>query len=138
MRKSDAQTGLLSMQPVYGRIAGGCVCVIGPRLFRLRPRSFTSSSIITVGSALRLRRPISRADYENAVADLISGQHSDPLRVIMFNPETNRSEDVSHAIAQEILRRLGIEGRGVPSALEDFIDRHVGKDRQLALRLARM
>jgi len=81
---------------------------------------------------------INRADYENAVADLISGQHSDPLRVIMFNPETNRSEDVSHAIAQEILRRLGIEGRGVPSALEDFIDRHVGKDRQLALRLARM
>ena len=52
---------------------------------------------------------INRADYETAVADLISGQHSDPLRVIMFNPETNRSEDVSHAIAQEILRRLGIE-----------------------------
>jgi len=51
---------------------------------------------------------INRADYETAVADLISGQHSDPLRVIMFNPETNRSEDVSHAIAQEILRRLGL------------------------------
>ena len=28
---------------------------------------------------------INRADYETAVADLISGQHSDPLRVIMFN-----------------------------------------------------
>ena len=56
--------------------------------------------------------------------------------MIMFNPETNRSEDVSHAIAQEILRRLGLEGRNVPSALEDFIDRHVGKDRQLTLRLA--
>ena len=44
----------------------------------------------------------------------------DPLRVIMFNPDTNRSEDVSAAVAQEILRRLGLEGRSVPSVLEDF------------------
>ena len=79
---------------------------------------------------------LDRANYETTVADLISGQHCDPLRVIMFNPETNRSEDVSHAIAQEILRRLGLEGRSVPLALEDFIDRHVGRDRQLTLRLA--
>jgi len=61
---------------------------------------------------------------------------SDPLRVVMFNPETNRAENVSHAIAQEILRRLDLEARCVPSGLEDFIDRHVGKDRQLTLRLA--
>jgi len=79
---------------------------------------------------------LDRANYETTVADLISGQHCDPLRVIMFNPETNRSEDVSHAVAQEILRRLGLEDRGVPSVLEDFIDRHVGSDRQLTLRLA--
>ena len=68
-----------------------------------------------------------RANIETTIADLLSGQHSDPLRVIRFNPETNRSEDVSHAIAQEILRRLGLEGRSVPSALEDFNDRHVGR-----------
>jgi hypothetical protein len=54
----------------------------------------------------------------------------------MFNPETNRSEDVSHAIAQVILRRLGLKDRDVPSVLEDFIDCHAGKDRQLTLRLA--
>lgn len=76
-----------------------------------------------------------RADYETTVSDLMSGQHSDPLRVIMFNPDTNRSEDVSHAMAQELLRRLGLDGRAVPPALEDFIDRHVGMDRQLTLRL---
>ena len=81
---------------------------------------------------------LDRANYETIIADLMSGQHSDPLRVVMFNPETNRSEDVSHAIAQEILRRLGLEGRGVPSVLEHFIDRHVGANRQLTLRLARM
>ena len=67
---------------------------------------------------------LDRANYETTIADLMAGQHSDPLRVIMFNPETDRSEDVSHAIAQEILRRLGLEGDNVPSALEDFIDRH--------------
>ena len=54
----------------------------------------------------------------------------------MFNPDTDRAEDVSHAIAQEILRRLDLEGRSVPSALEDFIDCHAGRDRQLTLRLA--
>ena len=36
---------------------------------------------------------IERANYETTIADLMSGQHCDPLRVIMFNPETNRSED---------------------------------------------
>ena len=77
-----------------------------------------------------------RANYETTVADLISGQHSDPLRVVMFNTDTDRAEDVSHAIGQEILRRLGVEGRSVPSVLEDFVDRHVGPDRQLTLRLA--
>jgi hypothetical protein len=54
----------------------------------------------------------------------------------MFNPDTDRSEDVSHTVAQEILRRLGLEGRSVPLALEDFMDRHVGPDLQLTLRLA--
>ena len=79
---------------------------------------------------------LDRANYETTIADLMSGQHSDPLRVIMFNPDTDRSEDVSHDVAQEILRRLGLEGRDVPSELEDFIDRHAGRDRQLTLRLA--
>ena len=32
-----------------------------------------------------------RADYETTISDLMSGQHADPLRVIMFNPEVNRS-----------------------------------------------
>ena len=79
---------------------------------------------------------LDRGNYETTIVDLIGGQHSDPLRVIMFNPETNRSEDVSHAIAWEILRRCDLEADDVPSELEGFIDRHVGADRQLTLRLA--
>jgi hypothetical protein len=77
-----------------------------------------------------------RANLETTISDLMTGQHSDPLRVVMFNTDTNRAEDVSHAMAQEILRRLDLGGRNVPSELEDFIDRHVGRDRQLTLRLA--
>ena len=75
-------------------------------------------------------------NYETTIADLMAGQHSDPLRVVKFNTDIDRAEDVSPAIAQEILRRLDLEGRNVPSELEGFIDRHVGRDRQLTLRLA--
>ena len=31
-------------------------------------------------------RHLDRANYETTIADLMSGQHCDPLRVIMFNP----------------------------------------------------
>ena len=58
----------------------------------------------------------------------MAGQHSDPLRVVRFNTDTDRAE-VSQAIAQEILRRLDFEGRNVLSELEGVIDRHVGRDR---------
>ena len=60
--------------------------------------------------------------------NLMAGQHSDPLRVVRFNTDTDRAE-VSQAIAQEILRRLDFEGRNVLSELEGVIDRHVGRDR---------
>ena len=60
---------------------------------------------------------LDRANYETTIADLMSGQHCDPLRVIRFNPETNCSEDVSYAVTQEILRRLDLEGRRVSSVL---------------------
>ena len=73
------------------------------------------------GTVRRSQRPTSTAPtLKHTVADLITGQHRDPLRVVMFNTDTDRAEDVSHAIAQEILRRLGLEGRNVPSELEDI------------------
>jgi hypothetical protein len=49
-------------------------------------------------------------------------------------PDTDRAEEVSRTISQEMLRRLDLEGGNVPSELEGFIDRHVGRDRQLTLR----
>ena len=32
---------------------------------------------------------LDRANYETTIADLMSGQHSDPLRVVMFNTDAN-------------------------------------------------
>jgi len=61
------------------------------------------------------------ANLETTIGDLMTGQHSDPLRVVMINTDTDRAEDVSHAIAQEKLRRLGLEGRDVPLVLEDSL-----------------
>jgi len=72
----------------------------------------------STGSARRSRR----LTPTTAIDELLTGQHCDPLRVIIFT-DTDRAEDLSHALAQEILRRLGLEGRSVPSVLVDFIDR---------------
>jgi hypothetical protein len=78
---------------------------------------------------LHLPRP-DRADYETAIADLMSGQYSDPQRVSRNRPVRRR------------LTRYGtgnpapLKGDDVPGELSVFIDRHVGPDRQLTLRLA--
>ena len=57
--------------------------------------------------------------YETTIADLMSGQHCDPLRVVMFNTDTDRAEDVSHAIAQARTCRwldptITLEPKGAP------------------------
>jgi|SRR5450631_2324899 hypothetical protein len=79
---------------------------------------------------------IERADLETAISDLMSGQYGDPVRVVAFNTTERWSEDVSEDVAREIMRRLDIAGDELPSSLEGFVDRHLGSDRQLTLRLA--
>jgi hypothetical protein len=39
-------------------------------------------------------------------------------------------------IAREIMRRLDLAGDELPTALEEFVERHLGPERQLTLRLA--
>jgi hypothetical protein len=77
-----------------------------------------------------------RTDLESAIRDLISGQYANPVRIDAFNTAERWAEDVSEDVAREIMRRLGLAGDELPSSLEGFVDRHLGPERQLTLRLA--
>ena len=78
-----------------------------------------------------------RTDLETTITDLVSGQFSDPVRVVAFNTAERWAQDVSKDIALEIQSRSDIDGHDVPETVQDFVERHAGPDRQLTLRLAR-
>ncbi len=63
----------------------------GPRLFRVRPKTIyiVVNHYGRFGTAFA-ETDLDRANHETTIADLMSGQHCDPLRVVMFNPDTNR------------------------------------------------
>jgi hypothetical protein len=79
---------------------------------------------------------VDKADLETVNGDLMSGQYSDPVRVVAFNTAEHCAEDASEDVAREIVRRLDLAGREMPSSLQAFVDSHLGPDRQLTLRLA--
>ncbi|MBR1238479.1 hypothetical protein [Bradyrhizobium sp. AUGA SZCCT0182] len=75
-------------------------------------------------------------DLETVIQDLLTGQYSNPIRVVAFNTAERWSEDVSEDVAHELRRRCDLQMRDLPSALSDFVERHEGEDRhQLTLRL---
>jgi hypothetical protein len=77
-----------------------------------------------------------RADFETTIGDLMSGQYSNPVRVVAFNIAEHWAEDASEDVAREILRRLDLAGHELPSSIQAFVESHLGSDRQLTLRLA--
>ena len=84
-----------------------------------------------------MRKSISaKAGLKTIITDLMSGQYSDPVRVVAFNTTEHWSEDASEDVAREIMRRLELAGGALPSSLVPFVDSHLGGDRQLTLRLA--
>jgi hypothetical protein len=76
-----------------------------------------------------------RTELETVIQDLLEGQYKSPVGVFGFNPFEGWSRDVSEDVAQEIRRRCDLQAQDVPSALQDFVERHEGS-RQLTLRLA--
>jgi hypothetical protein len=78
---------------------------------------------------------VERADLETIIADLMTGQFNDPIRVVAFNTLEHWSEDVSEYIAFEIQTRCEIDSTAVPEHIKDFVDGYTGPTRQLALRL---
>ena len=80
---------------------------------------------------------IDDAGLETVIEDLLSGQYDDPLQVLSFNTDENWARDVSEDVASEIQKRCDLQFNDVPSQLEDFVNRHLGRrERQLTLRLA--
>ncbi|MGY8706033.1 hypothetical protein RAD16_09850 [Bradyrhizobium sp. 18BD] len=74
-------------------------------------------------------------DLETVITDLMSGEYKDPVRIVAFNIAERWSEDVPEDVAREIRRRFDLQFADVPSSLQDFVERHEGHHRQLALRL---
>ena len=66
----------------------------------------------------------------------MSGQYSDPVRVVAFNTAGHWAEDVSRNVALEIQRRVDLAGDDLPFSIEAFIEMHAGPSRQLSLQLS--
>lgn len=79
---------------------------------------------------------VEATDLETVIIDLVAGQYTNPIRVVAFNTAEQWADDVSADIAREIRRRFDAAYDDVPSAVEEFVERHVGHERQLSLRLA--
>jgi hypothetical protein len=68
-------------------------------------------------------RPTETTNLETVIQDLLTGQYSNPIRVIAFNTAERWSEDVSEDVAHELRRRRDLQGLDIPPFLEDFTDR---------------
>jgi hypothetical protein len=78
---------------------------------------------------------VQRTDLETVIADLVSGQYNDPIRVVAFNTAERWAEDVSEDVAREIRRRADLANEDLSSAVESFVERHSRRELQLTLRL---
>ena len=76
-----------------------------------------------------------RTDREAVIQGLLTGQYSNPIRVVAFNTAEGWSEDVSEDIAHELRRRCDLQMRDIPFFLQDFTDRYDGRYRDIQLPL---
>jgi hypothetical protein len=78
---------------------------------------------------------VGEADLETTINDLMSGQYSDPVRVVAFNTSEHWAEDASEDVAREIVRRADLAGDDLAPSITEFVEMHAGPARQLSLRL---
>ena len=78
---------------------------------------------------------VERTDLETVIEDFLTGQFSDPVRVVAFNTLEHWANDVSKDIAQVVRDRCDIAGDPVPEHIRDFVESYAPTTRQLALRL---
>jgi len=74
-------------------------------------------------------------DLETVIQDLLTGQYSNPIRIISFNTAERWSEDVSADVAHELRHRCDLQQRDIPFFLQEFCDRHEGRYHDVQLSL---
>lgn len=75
------------------------------------------------------------ARLETVIQDLLTGQYTGPVRIVAFNTAEHWSEDVSTDVAHELRRRCDLQQHDIPFFLQDFVDRHEGRYRDIQLPL---
>ena len=61
-------------------------------------------------------------DYETVIRDLLSGQYSNPVRVVSFNTSEGWSRDVSAEVAEDLQQRCYLENKELPDSLMAFVE----------------
>ena len=70
--------------------------------------------MISANPAAPGSRQTTTTDLETVIQDLLTGQYTNPIRVIAFNTAERWSEDVSEEVAHELRRRCDLQMRDVP------------------------
>ena len=78
---------------------------------------------------------VENTDLETVILDMLEGSIKNPVRVVAFNTAEKWSQDVSADVAQELRRRCDLQLRDVPFFLQDFVDQHEGRYRDVQLPL---
>jgi|ERR1700730_53522 hypothetical protein len=101
----------------------------------IRPFISSSTNLETWGAAFP-ETDVDKSDLETIIGDLMSGQYSDPVRVVAFNTAEQWVADVSQDVAHEIRRRRAdLAGDDLAPSIAEFVETHASPARQLSLRL---
>jgi hypothetical protein len=68
------------------------------------------------------------ASFETVVGGLLTGQYSNPVRVVAFNTSEGWSRDVSEDVAREVVRRVLEQGRTLAASSRQFVETYVDAD----------
>jgi hypothetical protein len=78
---------------------------------------------------------VERADLEAVIMGMLEGEFKNPVRVVAFNTAEKWSQDVSGDVAHELRCRCDLQLRDVPFYLEEFVERHEGRNHDIQLPL---